>query len=293
MVLLKTAIGLTTLAKTRQESEEPKPKTPRAPKDLYGRTTPRPYVARVSNRTRARLFSICSCQRAASCVSRCRPAYSPQLHLALLCSVKDPGTGPLQPLHLAARDGKVEELKKLLQKIADAAEEYDDEFPSPLEQLTKCGWSPLVFAARYGHAEAVTMLAEAGAKLTVVDHQGSTALHRAAFSDKPAAIQALVDAGAPMEMIDRCGQTALHVAAANGSLQACKCLVRLGASPAARDGPLTDGQLANEIARSFHETETADWLQSALQQHQLDIKRASMSSEKAAQEWLEELKSKN
>ena len=134
------------------------------------------------------------------------------------------------------------------------------------------------------------VLANAGASLTVTDSNGSTALHRAAFANSPAAIEALIDAGAPLERIDRCGQTALHVAGANGSLRAAKCLVARGASPSARDGPLTDGMLPSEVASMFRETETAEYLIAALKQHQLDIKRASMSSAKEAQEWLKKLK---
>ena len=136
------------------------------------------------------------------------------------------------------------------------------------------------------------MLADAGASIRAADHQGSTALHRAAFGNHIAALEALIDAGAPLEKIDNYGQTALHVAAANGSLQACKCLIRRGAMPTARDGPLTDGVLPSDLALSFREFETAEWLKAALHQHQTDIKRASASSEKAAQEWLARMMSK-
>ena len=191
---------------------------------------------------------------------------------------KDPGTGSMQPLHLAARDGDTAKLAELLEALGSG-----DEAKQELERLAKSGWPPLIFAARHGHAEAIRLLTAAGASLTVVDSNGSTALHRAAHGNSPSAIEALIDAGAPLESIDRYGQTALHVAGANGSLRAAKCLVARGASPSARDGPLTDGMLPSEVASMFRETETADYLKAALAQHQLDIKRASMSSKKEAQ----------
>lgn len=201
--------------------------------------------------------------------------------------VKDPGTGSMQPLHVAARDGDIAKLTELLEALGSG-----DEGNLELDRLAKCGWSPLIFAARRGHGEAVRLLTAAGASLTVVDSNGSSALHRAAHGNSPSAIEALIDAGAPLESIDRYGQTALHVAGANGSLRAAKCLVARGASPSARDGPLTDGMLPSEVAEMFRETETADYLKAALAQHQLDIKRASMSSKKEAQEWLKMMQSK-
>ena len=47
----------------------------------------------------------------------------------------------------------------------------------------------------------------------------------------------------PPAQTDYSGQTALHVAASNGCMKAARYLVRRGASPKARDGPLTDGEL--------------------------------------------------
>ena len=64
--------------------------------------------------------------------------------------------------------------------------------------------------------------------------------------------------------VDTMGRTPLHVAAGNGCMRAAKCLVRHGASPAARDGPLTDGMLPQEVATMWGEEELAEYLSTAL-----------------------------
>ena len=103
---------------------------------------------------------------------------------------KDPGNGPLQPLHVAATAGDVERLKKLLA-----------ESKAGIEELAKFGWTPLIFAARNGHAEAVKELILAGADVSTQDHHGSTALHRAAFHGSVRVIEPLIDAGASLETV--------------------------------------------------------------------------------------------
>ena len=54
-------------------------------------------------------------------------------------SPRDPGNGPLQPMHLAASSGDVEKLKALLQS---------EDASTAIEGQAKFGWSPLIAAAR-------------------------------------------------------------------------------------------------------------------------------------------------
>ena len=53
----------------------------------------------------------------------------------------------------------------------------------------------IIFAARFGHAEAVQLLAGAGVDLAAADHHGSTALHRAAYQGSVSTIEAVYAAG--------------------------------------------------------------------------------------------------
>ena len=75
----------------------------------------------------------------------------------------------------------------------------------------------------------------------------------------------------PPAQTDYSGQTALHVAASNGCMKAARYLVRRGASPKARDGPLTDGELPWEVAARWGEHEVAEFLHDALHEAQRQI----------------------
>lgn len=202
---------------------------------------------------------------------------------------RDPGTNPLQELHIACRDGDKEKVEQLLEAPA-----VKDPPPGmrPLEALAKFGWTPLIFAARHGHPDIVTMLVDAGAFLHAKDHSGSTAMHSAAFAGSVKTIETLLDLGSPIDPVNKRGQTPLHVAASNGCLPAAKCLIKRGASPKSRDGPLTDGMLPEEVAEMFHEEETADFLRQTLKQFYVDVQRASVSSDPKAKAWLTLMMSK-
>lgn len=122
----------------------------------------------------------------------------------------------------------------------------------------------------------------AGASLSVADHHGSTALHRAAHGGNVRVVEALCAAGAPLEAADRMGQTPLHVAASNGCFAAVRCLVRRGASPKARDGPLPGasggGRLPEEVAEMWGETDIAAYLSKGRVEGFQDTRRSSLST---------------
>lgn len=189
----------------------------------------------------------------------------------------DPGTGPLSALHVACRDGDAEQVQQLL-KEEDASK--------VLEKFAKFGWTPLMFAARNGHAAICTELVFAGARLDARDHSGACALHLAALKGSVKTIEALLDLGSSIDPTNKMGQTPLHVAAMNGCLPAAKCLLKRGCSPKSKDGPLCDGMLPEEVALSFHEYEMADFLKKTLRQFYVDVQRASVSSDPKAKAWL-------
>jgi ankyrin repeat protein len=83
--------------------------------------------------------------------------------------------------------------------------------------LDKEGSTPLHKAAYFGHAECVKLLLRAGADVMLQDGEGSTPLHKAAFSGQATSAALLIQAGADVEAQDREDGTPLHNAAFNGT----------------------------------------------------------------------------
>lgn len=72
------------------------------------------------------------------------------------------------------------------------------------------GYTPLIYAAREGHADVVGLLLQMGAKPNAATKSGgSTALHRAAYMGHLQVVRRLLDAGADAAQQDADGQTAL------------------------------------------------------------------------------------
>ena len=78
--------------------------------------------------------------------------------------------------------------------------------------LPKGAWTPLMYAARQGAANAIRALAEAGADPDVRDPDGTTALILAIINGHAAAASALVEKGADVNLADRVGMTPLYAA---------------------------------------------------------------------------------
>lgn len=90
------------------------------------------------------------------------------------------------PHHIAAREGHHDVLAVLLNAGAsiDAADKF-------------ANWTPLFHAANEGHLASVRLLLDAGADVEVVDDQGKTAIHHAAWSGHPEIVSALLQARRP------------------------------------------------------------------------------------------------
>ena len=165
------------------------------------------------------------------------------------------------PLHCAAEEGNLEEVKHQLQKS------YQD-----LDVRNKSGKTALNLAADKGHTQVVKTLVEAGAAKDIQDEDGCTAMiwaarrrhvdvlkiliHAKASLDLQASkkwnpnrcgegsspliissmrgmtegVQALVDAGAQTELRDKNGNTAIIHAARLGNWQIVDVLIEAGAS---------------------------------------------------------------
>ncbi|KXZ45568.1 hypothetical protein GPECTOR_53g154 [Gonium pectorale] len=85
------------------------------------------------------------------------------------------------------------------------------------------GWTPLHFAASYGHVEALQALLDARATVDVANKNGSTPLNIAAQNGHVEALQALLRADADKEAADKDGWTPLHVV-----VEAVRAMLRKG-----------------------------------------------------------------
>eukprot|EP00793_Prasinoderma_coloniale_P006227 PRCOL_00001057-RA len=83
------------------------------------------------------------------------------------------------------------------------------------------GYTPLHYAARAGHLDAVELLLSRGARVDAATTAGgATALHRAAYMGHVHVCAALLAAGADAGACDADGQTPLHKSAAQGRTEA-------------------------------------------------------------------------
>jgi len=127
------------------------------------------------------------------------------------------------PLQWAARFGKLETAKALLQQESDP------------NARGLAGRTPLHMAAAGGHAATVRLLLSHGAELQAQDEERATALHLAAEEGHSAVAELLLEAGAEVNAQKEMGESALHVAAANGQAGVARVLLDHGAELNARD----------------------------------------------------------
>ena len=123
-------------------------------------------------------------------------------------------------LHLAARDGSIERTIALLSRGS-----LDIDQRTPEE-----GYTPLMVAAMNRKSSIARILLNKGADVSVVDEDGSTALHQASNAGHVEVVTALVKAGADIEATTSSGLTPIHLAAGFGHLEVVKELVKAGAA---------------------------------------------------------------
>lgn len=123
------------------------------------------------------------------------------------------------PLHYACSGGFLEVAKLLLEFGSDCS-----------SYLTGC--SPLVIAAKHGHAALVELLVSFGCSVEDSGAAGTPPLVAASSCNQLAAMRALLQLGASLDASDVEGNSALHVSAkTEHSAAAIRLLLRSGADP--------------------------------------------------------------
>eukprot|EP00752_Nemacystus_decipiens_P005208 g4727.t1 len=178
------------------------------------------------------------------------------------------------PLSLAAGEGHAATTQVLLAAGADVTIRRFDNGMSALDRAAKRGHVGVLrsmiehgvdvnaadgtgvtathIAAMCDKAEAINVLAEAGAKMDLkTEEHGFTPLHFAAFTNYPAAVLALSKHDAPVSARDAVERAPLHYAAAKagvlGAAEVVDLLLRLGADENAID---RDGQTPADMVGS-------------------------------------------
>jgi uncharacterized protein len=167
----------------------------------------------------------------------------------------------LSPVLYALYNGKSELVEPLLDAnppldVFDAAavgrtrglEELLDGEPGLVTSWSKDGFTPLHLAAFFGEEEAVKILLERGADVSVVSRNPKivvTPLHSAAAGSHPGVVKLLLEAGADVNAAQDRGFTPLHSAANNDDRESAEALLAAGADPRLTTD---DGKTAADIA---------------------------------------------
>ena len=106
------------------------------------------------------------------------------------------------PIHAAAREGKLEELKKLIETPPTTSS--SDEFPNTLDES---GQTPLHLATDRGHIHCVKALILAGANVNSVDNDGISILQAAVIGGDKDCSRLLLLLGANPDQADNDGDT--------------------------------------------------------------------------------------
>src|SRR5262245_30299076 len=149
----------------------------------------------------------------------------PVLSLAILFAglVHQPPRPEHSPLAVAAIGGDVESVRQELARGADPNSFADH------------GFTPLMWAARFGQVEAMRVLVDSGASLDATDRgpNGWTAIMHAVHKGQTKAALALLDWGANPNAATPSGLTPLMQAAAEHDLDVVRALLDRGADPRA------------------------------------------------------------
>ena len=117
-------------------------------------------------------------------------------------------------LHVAAENGDLTEVKRLVEECNADVNEKDS-----------CGYTPLHEASSNGHAKVVKYLIANNARVNKKNNKDSIPLHLASLNGHIRIVQYLIQNGAKIQAEDMQKSTALYLAVAGGHTEVIKCLI--------------------------------------------------------------------
>ncbi|KAI1299277.1 Ankyrin-3 [Halotydeus destructor] len=126
-------------------------------------------------------------------------------------------------IHYCSKSGNINVLREIIAQLPAADAQV------ACNKQAKNGWSPLLYAAYYGHPELIKVLLEQNARVDVFDESGTAALHLAADYGHEEVIQLLLANNAFVNVRNKYGLTPLHLAAKKGYKGMLQQLVDNGA----------------------------------------------------------------
>lgn len=119
------------------------------------------------------------------------------------------------------------------------------------------GYTPLIFAAYYGHESMVNLLLESGANSCLKDNRGNTALMGAIFKGHLKISYTLLKSDCEVDTKNKSAQTALMYASLFGRKKIVKSLLQKGASSNLKDA---NGVSAIDLAKQQHNNQMSQLL---------------------------------
>jgi len=118
------------------------------------------------------------------------------------------------PIHKLARQGEVESMREILDRLAKHEAVKQD-----LNWQDKQGKTPIFYAVEYGHDKLVKLFLDRGSDVMIENNNGWTVLHTAVNADKEATAALILEHARVepqkkrlLETIDKSKRTALHIA---------------------------------------------------------------------------------
>jgi ankyrin repeat protein len=136
----------------------------------------------------------------------------------LLAALLPLGVAVAGPLHDAATEGSVEDVRRLIEAGVDLGALSTTEAATALH-----------YAAYYGHVEVAELLIDAGAEVDARGGPQRTPLHIAAMAGSVAVATLLIEHGADVDALDREPVSPLALAVITGKVPAVKLLIEHGA----------------------------------------------------------------